>query len=131
MITAKHESTSFASNNTRLVCLHQDMTLQALMQAIQSKITPCLNDKQVGDIYYWWPISNVDGNIEYRAWKLEDNEVVHMMFSIFTENPNIMYVELCGEIKPQSQCSLWDVMKKLLDKTMKPEWHYVEITITI
>ena len=68
------------------------------MQAIQSKNTPCLHDKQVSNIYYWWPISNVDGNIEYRVWKFEDDEDVHMMFSIFEENPNLM----CVEIKPQS-----------------------------
>ena len=68
------------------------------MQAIQGKITPCLHNKQVSDIYYQWPISNVDGNIEYKAWKLVNNEDVHTMFSIFIENPNLM----CVEIKSKS-----------------------------
>lgn len=91
------------------------------MKAIQTKITPCFHEKEVSGIYYRWPISNVDGNIEYSVWKHEDDEHIHTMFSIFAKNLNLTCVELCTEIKPQSQCSFWDVMEKLLDKTMKLE----------
>ena len=82
VITTTQHGSTLVSNEPKIVPLNKNMTLDSLKQVIQNKISLPYG-KVVKHIHYRYPISFVSDCFYYRACKLQDNDDIITMFSLF------------------------------------------------
>jgi len=116
----------FGGDKTKSLLLNPTMTLSNTITAIQSSITDNGVTPIINALWYRCPVYEFNGEVQYRAIQIIDEEDVLCMFHTFVNMTRV----ICMELKVDVHNSLshtqvndlsWADMEQKLDNTLKLE----------
>ena len=119
-------NTIFTNDNTRSVLLYPTMTLDDIINAIQSSITDVDVSSAITWIRYCCPKHKMNGHVEYTACPITYEEDVWCMFNTFSNMPSVICMKLRVEVHTSPSLShandlIWMEMEQKSNSSMKLE----------
>jgi len=94
IIQSSNENAIFRGDNTKSLLLNPTMTLSNIITAIQSSITDNGVTPIINAIWYRCPVYQLNGEVQYRAIEIIDQESVSCMFHTFLNMTSVICMEL-------------------------------------